>query len=299
MCRCYMVGTALLLGVAGTSAAREAKLVRYPDFHEGKVAFTYLGDIWLADADGKNVQRLTVHKARDVSPAVLAGREVDRVLLGPRGGHGRLRDPDGRRRGQAADGALGRRDGAGLDARRQGRSCSPASGARASWASSTSCRSTAGCRGTPGPTWAIAGSFSPDGKKLAINRKAQSYWRKYYRGAYQSDVTVMDIAAKTFKDVTDVRRHGLLADVGPRRLHLLRLRPRGQRPDQHLPGPRERRRRRAGDAVHGAATSGSRRSAATARRSSSSTTSASGSSTSPAARSGRSRSRSPPRPRRP
>ena len=48
----------------------------------------------------------------------------------------------------------------------------------------------------------VAGSFSPDGTKLAVNRKAQSYWRKYYRGAYQSDVTVMDLAAKTFKDVT-------------------------------------------------------------------------------------------------
>src|SRR5262249_13043323 len=33
-------------------------------------------------------------------------------------------------------------------------------------------------------------------------RKAQAYWRKYYRGAYQSDVTVMDLGSKTFTDLT-------------------------------------------------------------------------------------------------
>ena len=52
-----------------------------------------------------------------------------------------------------------------------------------------------------GPDMGVAGSYSPDGTKLAVTRKAQSYWRKYYRGAYQSDVTIMDVASKTFKDV--------------------------------------------------------------------------------------------------
>ena len=68
MIRRVMLGTALLLGLWSSATAREAKLVRYPDYHDGKVAFTYLGDIWTADEDGKNVQRLTVHKARDVYP---------------------------------------------------------------------------------------------------------------------------------------------------------------------------------------------------------------------------------------
>src|SRR5439155_25947344 len=54
-----------------------------------------------------------------------------------------------------------------------------------------------------GPDMGLAGSYSPDGTRLAINRKAQAYWRKYYRGAYQSDVTVMDLASKSFKDLTN------------------------------------------------------------------------------------------------
>src|SRR5690349_24976665 len=68
MARFIRLSAALLLGLSPLTMAREAKLVRYPDFHDGKVAFCYLGDIWLADADGKGVQRLTVHKARDVFP---------------------------------------------------------------------------------------------------------------------------------------------------------------------------------------------------------------------------------------
>jgi len=45
---------------------REARLVRYPNYHNGRIVFTYLGDIWTADENGQNVQRLTVNRARDV-----------------------------------------------------------------------------------------------------------------------------------------------------------------------------------------------------------------------------------------
>src|SRR2546423_12096625 len=48
--------------------AREAKLVRYPSYSNGRVAFTYLGDIWTADERGGSLQRLTVNPARDVYP---------------------------------------------------------------------------------------------------------------------------------------------------------------------------------------------------------------------------------------
>lgn len=48
--------------------AREAKLVRYPSYHQGRVAFTYLGDIWTADDNGGNIQRITANPARDVYP---------------------------------------------------------------------------------------------------------------------------------------------------------------------------------------------------------------------------------------
>src|SRR5437016_14212659 len=58
----------LLACVTSAGYAREAKLVRYPSYHQGRVAFTYLGDIWTADDSGANIQRITANPARDVYP---------------------------------------------------------------------------------------------------------------------------------------------------------------------------------------------------------------------------------------
>src|SRR5262249_25846552 len=46
-------------------------------------------------------------------------------------------------------------------------------------------------------------SYSPDGKRIAYNQKGQVYWRKYYRGAYSTDVMIMDIAARKSTRLTD------------------------------------------------------------------------------------------------
>ncbi len=53
------------------------------------------------------------------------------------------------------------------------------------------------------PTSGVQASYSPDGRRLAYNQKAQAYWRKFYRGSYQSDVMVVDVSAKKFTNLTD------------------------------------------------------------------------------------------------
>ena len=58
-----------------------------------------------------------------------------------------------------------------------------------------------------GTDMGVQAAYSPDGKRIAYNPKSQVYWRKYYRGAAQSDVVVMDIAAKKFTQVTDFDGH--------------------------------------------------------------------------------------------
>ncbi len=68
MKKIYTLALFALVAFSATAAAKEARLVRYPHYHEGRVAFSYLGDIWVADEDGRNVQRLTVNRARDVYP---------------------------------------------------------------------------------------------------------------------------------------------------------------------------------------------------------------------------------------
>src|SRR6266852_5465860 len=63
-----LVTLLLVCTFAPLAFGREAKLVRYPSYHQGRIAFTYLGDIWTADETGQNIQRLTVNKARDSYP---------------------------------------------------------------------------------------------------------------------------------------------------------------------------------------------------------------------------------------
>ena len=46
----------VLFTFASLVFGREAKLVRYPSYSNGRIAFTYLGDIWTADENGQNIQ---------------------------------------------------------------------------------------------------------------------------------------------------------------------------------------------------------------------------------------------------
>jgi tricorn protease len=193
----------LLLGLLCifSASAREAKLTRYPSYYQGRVAFSFMGDIWTADENGANVQRLTVNSARDIYPryspdgkwiAFSSDRagNLDVYIIPARGGEAKQLTyhsaddtvlgwtPDSRNvlfSSQRGEDFMARLYLISIDG---------------------------GMERNAGPDMGIAGSYSPDGKKIAINRKGQVYWRKYYRGAYNTDVTVMDLASKKFTDLT-------------------------------------------------------------------------------------------------
>src|SRR6266508_329846 len=64
-----VVASALFVVVASAASfAAPVRLARHPDYHAGRIAFSYLGDIWVANEDGSNVQRLTDNRAREVYP---------------------------------------------------------------------------------------------------------------------------------------------------------------------------------------------------------------------------------------
>ncbi len=181
--------------------AREAKLTRYPTYHQGRIAFSYMGDIWTADENGANVQRLTVHSARDIYPrfspdgkwiAFSSDRNgnLDVYIIPAKGGEAKQLTYH-----SADDNVLGWTPDSRsvLFSSQRGTDFMPKL-----YLVSVD----GGMEHDAGPDMGIAGSYSPDGKKIAINRKGQVYWRKYYRGAYNTDVTVMDIAAKKFTDLT-------------------------------------------------------------------------------------------------
>ncbi len=193
---------AFLACMPAAAFGREAKLVRYPHYHNGHVAFTYLGDIWTADENGQNVKRLTVHKARDIYPrfspdgkwiAFSSDRNgnLDVFIIPAEGGASKQLTFH-----SAEDTVLGWTP--------DSKAVLFASNRGEDFAGKLYVVSIdGGMERNAGPDMGVWASYSPDGKKIAVNRKGQVYWRKYYRGAYQTDVTVMDIASKKFTDVTD------------------------------------------------------------------------------------------------
>src|SRR5664279_3774055 len=63
--KAFFLAVALLLP---TLSLAQVKLLRHPTYANGKVAFSYLGDLWIANENGSGVQRLTDNQARDVFP---------------------------------------------------------------------------------------------------------------------------------------------------------------------------------------------------------------------------------------
>ena len=197
-----LFAAALFLVTAVSAFGREARLVRYPHYHNGRVVFTYLADIWTADENGQNIQRLTVNRARDVyarfSPdgkwiAFSSDRNgnLDVFIMSATGGAAKQltsHSADDTVLGWSADSrSVLFTSNRGEDFMPQLYLVSVEGGAQ--WKAGTD--------------MGVQASYSPDGKRLAYNQKSQVYWRKYYRGSYQSDIMVMDVAAKKFTQVTD------------------------------------------------------------------------------------------------
>ncbi|MET0625288.1 MAG: DPP IV N-terminal domain-containing protein [Pyrinomonadaceae bacterium] len=191
-----------LLVSASAAPAKEARLVRYPHYHEGRVAFSYLGDVWVADEDGRNVQRLTVNRARDVYPrfspdgkwvAFSSDRNgnLDVYLIPAAGGTVKqLTSHSG--------------DDTVLNWSPDGRSILFSSNRGEHFLPLLYTVSVdGGMAVSAGADSGVQASFSPDGRRLAYNQKSQAYWRKFYRGSYQSDVMIADVAAKKFSNLTD------------------------------------------------------------------------------------------------
>ncbi len=189
---------------AALSALAESKLLRHPTYHNGRVAFSYLGDIWVAGENGTGAQRLTDHRARDIYPrfspdgkwvAFSSNRfgNYDVFVVASEGGAPKQLtfhsgadtvvgwSPDGRRvifsaaRGVVFPG-VGNLYGV------------PSEG---------------GLEQLIPTDWGSWGSYSPDASKLAYTRHSTPWWRKHYRGSNANDLWLMDASAKTFRKLVD------------------------------------------------------------------------------------------------
>src|SRR5690242_5003196 len=62
------IGWLALILFISIAAQAQVKLLRHPTWSGGKVCFSYLGDLWIANDDGSGVTRLTDNVARDIYP---------------------------------------------------------------------------------------------------------------------------------------------------------------------------------------------------------------------------------------
>jgi tricorn protease len=194
----------LALSVAPFSPAKEIRIPRHPDYHAGRIVFSYLGSLWLVNDDGSHPRRLTVNPARDTFPrfspdgkwiAFSSNRygNNDVFVVPAEGG-----EPRQLTFNSAADTVVG-------------------------WSRDSKFVLFNSSRGRVYPgvlslyripvdggleepldaDWGYWGSYSADGGKFVFNRHAPTWWRKHYRGSYAADLWVEDVKAKSFRKILD------------------------------------------------------------------------------------------------
>jgi tricorn protease len=188
----------------GTAQAGEIKLARHPDYHDGKMVFSYRGDLWTVKDDGTQPQRLTAHRASSIHPRFSPDGKWIAFSSARYGNHDVFVIP--------AEGG---------EARRLTYHSAPDTVVCWSPDSQRIIFSSARGRVYPGipslyqvrvdggpeeplPTdWGYCGTFSPDGKKFAYNRHPMVWSRKHYRGSYAADLWVLDTASRASQKILD------------------------------------------------------------------------------------------------
>jgi tricorn protease len=195
---------ALALLMTGPARAVEVKLARHPDYHNGKIVFSYRGDLWVVKEDGSMPQRLTAHRAASNHPhfspdgkwiAFSSARygNPDVFVIPAEGGSVRRLTYN-----SAPDTVVGWSP----DSKRV--VFSSARGRVYPGIPSLYQVPVEGGLEEPLPTdWGYWGSYSPDGRRFAYNRHPMVWSRKHYRGSYAADLWVLDLDSRTSKKLLD------------------------------------------------------------------------------------------------
>jgi tricorn protease len=183
----------------------QARLLRHPSYSKGKVAFSYLGDIWTADEDGTGVVRVTDHKAREIYPrfspdgkwiAFSSNREgnYDVYVIAATGGRAKQLTFH-----SADDNVVGWTP----DGKNVIFTSSRNMGVFPNVATMFEVSIDGGMEKPIETDWGSSGSYSPDGAKLAFTRHPSVWSRKHYRGSWAADLWVEEVATKKFTKLAD------------------------------------------------------------------------------------------------
>jgi tricorn protease len=185
------------------------KLARHPDYHAGRVAFSYLGDIWTASEDGTAVQRVTDNSAREIYPRFSPdGRWIafssnrygnyDVFVVAATGG-----TPTRLTFHTGTDDVVGwTRDSQQVIFR-----SARGDGAFPTVAVLYEIPATGGMEKPLPLDWGFSGSFSPDGKSIAFNRHPAVWSRQHYRGSYAADLWTGTLTNGTYTKLVGDERY--------------------------------------------------------------------------------------------
>ena len=196
--------TAALVFVPALAQA-QVKMLRHPTYSKGKVAFSYLGDIWIASETGADAVRLTDNAARDQYPrfspdgnwiAFSSNREgnYDVFVVPAAGG-----EPRQLTFNSANDDVVGWTP----DGKKIIFTSSRGNGAFPSVSTLWEVPAEGGIERPVNTDWGFYASYSPDGSKLAFQRHPSVWSRKHYRGSYAADVWVEELATQKFTHLGD------------------------------------------------------------------------------------------------
>jgi tricorn protease len=191
------------------AAANPVRMARHPDYHAGKIVFSYLGDIWVANEDGSAPQRLTDSRGHDMYPRVSPdGRWVafssnrygnNDVFVVPAAGGSprRLTFHSGN------DEVVGwTRDSLQVLFR-----AAHGDGAFPNIATLYEVPVAGGREQALPVDWGYTGSFSPAGTSLVFNRHPAVWTRQHYRGSFAADLWIADLTAKTYTKLLPDERY--------------------------------------------------------------------------------------------
>ncbi len=190
---------------APAASPAPARLLRHPTYHEGQIAFSYLGDLWLVRENGSDLRRLTDHQARDIFPRFSPDGKTIAFSSKRAGNHDVFVIPTagGKARQLTFHSADDTVVGWSRDGRRIVFSSSRNQGAFPGVATLFEIPLAGGMEQPVATDWGSWASYSPDGAQLAFTRHPGSWSRQHYRGSYAVDLWLMEVATRKFTKLED------------------------------------------------------------------------------------------------
>lgn len=201
---------AILATHAAPPATPSARLLRHPTYHKGRVAFSYLGDIWIANENGSQPQRLTDHQARDIYPRFSPDGSAIAFSSNRDGNYNvyAISTQGGKPRQLTFHSA----DDTVVSWTPNGRKIlfvsSRNKGVFPTVSTLFEIPADGGMEQSLPTDWGSSASYSSDGTKLAFTRHPGTWSRQHYRGNYAVDLWIMNLESTGYQKLGDADYKG-------------------------------------------------------------------------------------------